>query len=78
MPVSGVSVEWVEAKEDEIARIITAQEHVRRMRRFVEVMAESQFIMPDYEQRAHDSLDYVAEVLLTAKRNTAQLRRMQI
>lgn len=76
MPKTGVSTEYLEHLEDDTAQIITAQEHVRNMRRMVEVLHERQHITWIYALDAYDSLDHIAAALLTGKRNTTQLRRM--
>lgn len=76
MPREGISTEWLEAREDDIAQILTAQEHVRRMRRMVEVLTERQMITWQYALDAYDSLDYIGGALLVGKINTAKLRKV--
>lgn len=44
MPKLGVSTEWLETREDEIARILTAREHVERIRALGRVLAQRRAI----------------------------------
>jgi hypothetical protein len=74
MPKLGVSTEWLETREDEIARILTAREHVERIRALGRVLAQRRAITPAYAADLNDSLDYIVAALLIGKRNTATLR----
>ena len=75
MPASGVSSEWVQEREDEIARLIAAKdEHLDNLRQLAELLRRRQFVTETYYRDLRDSLDYIAGALLIGKRNTAALR----
>jgi hypothetical protein len=70
----GVSIEWIEAKEDEIARMIIASEQVQKLRTLAGMLRSRGMVSNAYYHDMLDSLDYIAGALQTGKRNTAQLR----
>jgi hypothetical protein len=72
--VPTVSVEWVEAREDELARLIIANEQVGKLRALANILRERGVVTPSYYHDMLDSLDYIAAALQTGKRNTAKLR----
>lgn len=75
MPASGVSSEWVQEREDEIARLISAKdEHLDQLRQLADLLRRRQFVTESYYRDLRDSLDYIAGALLVGKRNTATLR----
>jgi hypothetical protein len=76
VPNDGTSSEWIAAREDEIAQLITAREHVDSIRRLLELLHRRRMISDAYYEDARDSLDYIAAALLTGKKNTALLRNM--
>lgn len=76
MPNDGTSSEWIAAREDEIAQLITAREHVDIIRRLFELLHRRRMISDAYYEDARDSLDYIEAALLTGKKNTALLRNM--
>lgn len=76
MPHNGVSTEFLETLDDDIAEFIVAQEHVRDIRRMFDLLYERKHIQWRYKLDADDSLDHIAAALLTGKKNTAQLRRV--
>lgn len=75
MPASGVSSEWVQDREDEIARLTAAKdEHLDHLRSLAELLHQRRFVSESYYRDVRDSLDFIAAALLTGKRNTAALR----
>jgi hypothetical protein len=74
VPQVGVSTEWIEDREDEIAEFLIARDQVDSLRRLLDLLHQRQMITNAYYQDARDSLDYIAAALLTGKRNTALLR----
>lgn len=74
MPTQGVSTEWLETLEDEIAHMVTARDHVDSLRRLGELLHRRHMISAAYYGDMRDSLDYIAAALLTGKHNTARLR----
>jgi hypothetical protein len=74
VPQAGVSTEWIEDREDEIAEFLIARDQVDSLRRLLDLLHQRQMITDGYYQDARDSLDYIAAALLTGKRNTALLR----
>jgi hypothetical protein len=75
MPASGVSSEWVQDREDELARLISAKdEHLDQLRQLADLLRRRQFVTESYYRDLRDSLDYIAGALLVGKRNTATLR----
>lgn len=75
MPATGVSSEWVQEREDEIARLIAAKdEHLDALRDLADLLRRRQFVTDAYYHDLRDSLDYIAGALLIGKRNTATLR----
>jgi len=69
-----VSVEWIEAREDELAHMITANEHVQRLRVLAPLLLAKGWINQTYYHDMLDSLDYIADALRVGKRNTGKLR----
>lgn len=74
MPKPGVSTDSLADLENDIARILTAREHVERLRALGRVLVQRNVITPAYAADLGDSLDYIIGALLTGKRNTARLR----
>lgn len=74
MPQSGVSTEWLEGREDEIATFLIARDQVDALRRLLDLLHRRQMLTDAYYQDARDALDYIAAALLTGKKNTALLR----
>lgn len=74
MPTLGVSSEWLEEREDEIAQMLTARDHVERLRWLGELLRRRNLITSAYYRDLRDSLDYIAAALLIGKHNTARLR----
>jgi hypothetical protein len=74
MPTLGVSTEWIETLEDEIAQMLTARDNVERVRALGELLRRLNLISTAYYRDLRDSLDYIAAALLAGKRNTARLR----
>lgn len=72
-----VSNEYIEAKEDEIARLITASEHVDKLRALADTLHRRGFVTTAYYRDLRDSLTFIDGALLTGKMNTAQLRNMR-
>ena len=61
MPASGVSSEWVQEREDEIARLISAKdEHLDQLRQLADLLRRRQFVTESYYRDLRDSLDYIA------------------
>lgn len=76
MPRDGVSTDWIQTREDEIARLTTAKdEHLDRIRDLAALLRRRRFITEPYYRDLRDSLDFIACALLLGKRNTARLRR---
>lgn len=69
-----VSIEWIEAREDELARLITANEHIERFRVLAAMLHKRGIVTNSYFHDMLDSLDFIAAALQTGKRNTAKLR----
>jgi hypothetical protein len=78
VPQAGVSTEWIEDKEDEIAEFLIAREQVDSLRRLLDLLHQRQMITDAYYQDTRDSPDYIAAALLTGKRNTALLRNSSL
>lgn len=75
MPADGNSSEWLQQREDEIARLIAAKdEHLDQLRSLAELLRARRFVSDAYYHDMRDSLDYIAGALLIGKRNTAALR----
>lgn len=74
MPTQGVSVEFVEDREDEMALLITAADHIDRLRVFAQIMYQRQFVERDYYRDIRDSLDLIAAGNRIGRRNTAVRR----
>ncbi len=74
MPRGGVSTEWIEDREDEIALILRAQRHVEQFRALMRVLLGRGFVTEVYYADALDSLALIDWALLVGKRNTAMLR----
>ena len=74
MPRPGNSTEYVHRCEDEIARFLTASDHVERLRILGRLLLRRRMISEAYYHDMTDSLDFIAGALLVGKRNTARLR----
>jgi len=74
MPTLGVSSEWLETLEDEIAHMVTARDHLDKVRNLGDLLRRRDLISQAYYADLRDSLDYIAAALLTGKHNTARLR----
>jgi hypothetical protein len=72
-----ISNEYVEAKEDEIARLIVAGEHVDKLRSLAETLRRRGMITSAYYQDVRDTLTFIDGALLVGKQNTAALRNMR-
>lgn len=76
MPHDGVSSDWIQERENEIARLIAAKdEHLDRIRDLADILRRRRFITERYYHELRDTLDFIACALLIGKRNTARLRR---
>jgi hypothetical protein len=76
MPHDGVSTDWIQERENDIARITAAKdEHLDRIRDLADILRRRRFITERYCRDLRDSLDFIACALLIGKRNTARLRR---
>ena len=73
--MNGVSDEWIGAREDEIAILITATEHLDRLRQMAAILRRRDMITDAYYQDIRDSVDYISNAVLIGKRNTANLRK---
>lgn len=71
---NAVSIEWIEAKEDEIAHMIIANEHVGKLRVLADKLRERGMVSTAYYHDMLDSLDYIAAALKMGKKNTGLLR----
>lgn len=69
-----VSNEYIEEREDEIARFITASEHVDKLRALAERLARRNMLTTAYYYDVRDTLTFIDGVLLIGKTNTAMLR----
>jgi hypothetical protein len=76
MPQDGISSDWIAAREDEIARFLTARDQADNLRRLLDLLHRRKMITDAYYQDARDALDYIAAALLTGKKNTALLRKL--
>lgn len=75
MPLAqGVSLEWIEQKEDEIARMITAAEQVDELRIVARLLLERGFVTQAHYNRLRAALDGIATALQMGKHNTSTLR----
>jgi hypothetical protein len=74
MPHMGVSTEWVEEREDEMARLINACDQLDRLRTLGHVLYQREMVTESYYRDYRDSLDCIASALTIARRNTAILR----
>ncbi len=74
MPRDGVSTDWVEDRENEIAMFLIARDEVDGLRHLLGVLHRRKMISDAYYEDARDSLDYIANALLVGKKNTAALR----
>lgn len=68
------SNEYIEVREDEIARFITASEHVDKLRALAERLLARSMISTAYFHDMRDTLTYIDGALLLGKQNTAMLR----
>lgn len=69
-----ISDEYIEVREDEIARLITASEHVDKLRTLAELLRKRGMITVSYYNDLRDTLTYIDGALLIGKQNTATLR----
>lgn len=69
-----ISNEYIETKEDEIARLIVAGEHVDKLRGLAETLRRRGMITSAYYQDMRDTLTFIDGALLVGKQNTATLR----
>lgn len=69
-----VSNEYIETREDEIARFITAGEHVDKLRALAEKLMRRNMLTTAYYHDVRDTLTYIDGALLVGKINTATLR----
>lgn len=72
-----VSNEYIEAREDEIARFIIAAEHVDKLRGLAEQLRQRGMVSTQYYLDLRDTLTFIDGALLIGKSNTAQLRNMR-
>jgi hypothetical protein len=73
-----VSNEYIEAREDELARFITASELVDNLRRCAEVLYKRDRITPALYHDMRDTITYIDGTLLIGKQNTATLRNSRV
>lgn len=66
--------EFIEVREDEIARLITAGEHVDKLRGLADMLRKRGYITTAYFHDMRDSLTFIDGALLVGKTNTAMLR----
>lgn len=71
---SAVSNEFIEAREDEMAQLITASEGMDKLRRVATVLHKRQMITTPYYIDMRDTIDQATSALLIGRRNTATLR----
>ena len=74
VPLDGISTDWIENREDEIAAFLIARDQVDALRRLLNLLHRRHMITDAYYQDARDALDCIAAALLTGKKNTALLR----
>lgn len=72
--MAAISVEYVEAREDEIAAMLTAGDDVDEVRHLLRQMYKRQMISQPLYRETLGRLDRIAAAILTGKRNTATLR----
>lgn len=72
--MNGVSTEYIEAREDEIARMLTAGDDVDELRHVLRLMRKRGLITPALYDECKERLDRIAGALLQGKHNTATLR----
>jgi len=72
--VNGVSTEWLETREDEIAATLTALDDVEEFRFVLRLVHKQNGISPALYQDLTQRLDRIATALQTGKKNTAILR----
>lgn len=75
MPHAGVSTEFVEACEDDIARFITAQEHTQGIQALIRILMERNALTHAYAADVQESLTYIADMLRVGKSYAARARR---
>lgn len=68
------SNEYIETREDEIAQMIIALEHLDRLRRLAEILYKKDSISTAYYRDMRDSVEYIANTVRMGKHNTAALR----
>lgn len=69
-----VSVEYIEAREDEIARMLTAIDDLDEVRHVLRYLHKKQMMKDQLYRELRHRLDRIADALATGKHNTAQLR----
>lgn len=74
MPQNGSSSEFVQRCEDEMAMLITACDHVDRLRTFGVVLQQRGMVTPATYRDYRDSCDCIAHALMLGRHNTARLR----
>lgn len=74
-PLNGVSSEYVQDREDEMAVLITACDQVDSLRSLGIALRRRDMITEAYYRDLRDTLDCIATALTIARRNTAMLRR---
>jgi len=72
--VNGVSTEWLETREDEIAATLTALDDVEEFRFVLRLVHKQNGISPALYQDLTRRLDRIAAALQTGKKNTAIFR----
>lgn len=72
--MSGVSAEWIGAREDEIAILITAGDHLDKLRQLAAILHRRALVSDAYYLDIRDSITYIGNAVLIGKRNTACLR----
>ncbi len=70
-------LEFREAREDEIAAFLEAMARVRRLHTLNGILLKRNFIDADYHKEMRETLDYIDEMLMTGKHNTARLRNRE-
>lgn len=71
------SNEYIEAREDELARFVQAIEFVDHLRHLVEILYRRNRVTTAYYHDIRDTLTYIDGTLLIGKKNTAALRNQR-
>lgn len=72
--MNAVSVEYIEAREDEIAEMLNAIEDVDEIRHTFRLMNDNNMLMPGLYKDLRERLGRIESALATGKRNTGTLR----